>query len=232
VAGPPRDLPETLVSMAPGPLVHGVTLGEMARYANARRRPPARLSVVPMRGWRRSMTWRETGRAWVPPSPNLRTPETVLAYPGVCLLEGTNVSEGRGTEAPFLLAGAPWVDGARLARDVRAPGFALVAARFTPRAQPAAPAPKWRDASCAGVRVHVSDARAADAYALGLSLLTTLRTAPDFALLEDGQALDRLLGTRTLRSALVEGRSESAIARMSDATVSAWKRDRRPALLY
>ena len=126
VAGPARaplsEVPATLVSETPGPLVHGLTIGEMARHANALLPRPARLSVVAMRGWRRAMRWPDTGRVWMPPSPNLRSADAALAYPGTCLLEATNASEGRGTDAPFLLLGAPWVDPAAL--PAAAPGFA------------------------------------------------------------------------------------------------------------
>ncbi len=112
VEGMPRDpaVPFSLVSRAPGPLVHGLTLGEMARYANAKLAKPAKLEVVAMEGWSRSMLWQDTGLAWRSPSPNLRSADAALAYPGVALLEATNLSEGRGTEAPFLLFGAPWLD--------------------------------------------------------------------------------------------------------------------------
>jgi uncharacterized protein YbbC (DUF1343 family) len=141
VEGPvaaPRDVvPESFVNLAPGPLVHGLTLGEMARYVSSRRERPARLTVVPMKGWRRDMTWADTGRPWVSPSPNLRSAEAALAYPGVGLLEATNVSEGRGTESPFLYFGAPWLDPRKTA--IAAPGFELSPATFTPRALPAAP---------------------------------------------------------------------------------------------
>src|SRR6185295_6321901 len=107
VEGPPSDgvVPPSAVNRTPGPLVHGLTAGELARFVNARRTTPARLRVVAMEGWSRAMTWADTGRAWVPPSPNLRTAEAALAYPGTCLLEAANVTEGRGTGAPFLLLG-------------------------------------------------------------------------------------------------------------------------------
>jgi uncharacterized protein YbbC (DUF1343 family) len=106
----PREVASTsLVNRAPGPLVHGLTLGEMARHANAGLSPRAKLTVIGMRGWKRRMLWEDTGRPWLPPSPNLRSAQAALAYPGVCLLEATNVSEGRGTETPFLLLGAPWL---------------------------------------------------------------------------------------------------------------------------
>ncbi|MEW6337449.1 MAG: exo-beta-N-acetylmuramidase NamZ domain-containing protein, partial [Acidobacteriota bacterium] len=101
------EVPLSLLSRAPGPLVHGLTLGELARFGNRGLSPRVKLTVVTMRGWRRGRTWRDTGRIWVPPSPNLRSADAALAYPGTCLIEATNVSEGRGTDTPFLLFGAP-----------------------------------------------------------------------------------------------------------------------------
>lgn len=227
------DAPRSLLNMAPGPLRHGLMLGELARYVNERRARPARLVVVPMQGWRRSMTWIETGRAWVPPSPNLRSAEAALAYPGTCLLEATNVSEGRGTDAPFLLLGAPWIDPAALARAASAPGFALEVARFTPRASEADPRPKHALEECAGLRVRVTDPSAAQPYRLGVSLLASLRRShPELRWRDDGVALDRLVGTRKLRVALERGESVDAILARDDEAIARFHRERRPALLY
>jgi uncharacterized protein YbbC (DUF1343 family) len=232
--GPVRDpaLPTSLVSLAPGTLVHGLTLGEMARLVNAGLPRPARLTVVPMRGWRRPMTWADTGRRWVAPSPNLRTAEAALAYPGVCLLEATNLSEGRGTEAPFLLFGAPWMrpEEARLA--VHADGFRLEPTSFTPAASDAAPSPKHLGAACRGLRVVVTDARAARPYALGIALLQALRREPDFRWTREGAGLDTLLGTRRVREALERGDSVGAILAADQPALDAFARDRRRALLY
>jgi uncharacterized protein YbbC (DUF1343 family) len=235
VEGPTADgvVPKSHVNRAPGPLVHGLTTGELARFVNARLAGPARLTVVPMQGWRRSMTWMDTGRKWVPPSPNLRTAEAALAYPGTCLIEATNVTEGRGTEAPFLLIGAPWVDPAALTRAVRVPGYALAPASFTSHAGPAAPAPKHKDQPCRGVRIRVTDRQRAQPYALGVTLLHALRRQPGFAW--SGvrpDHLDWLTGTRALREALERGDSVDAILRADDAAIAAFREQRRPALLY
>ncbi len=201
VAGPPsapRDVvPASFVNLAPGPLVHGLTAGEMARYANSRLARPARLTVIEMTGWRRDMTWRDTGRAWVPPSPNLRTPEAALAYPGLALLEGTNVSEGRGTDAPFLLFGAPWLDPEGLRLEV--PGYRFGPARFTPRSSPAAPRPKYEGVECRGLRIEIDDPRAADPVRLGLSLLSQLSRQSGFEWTRGGEALTWLTGTPRVR---------------------------------
>ncbi len=231
--GPLRSpaLAASLVSMAPGPLVHGLTLGEMARYVNARRSRPARLTVVAMKGWTRATLWADTGRAWVAPSPNLRSPEAAIAYPGTALLEATNVSEGRGTDAPFLLVGAPWLPAEAIVRAARAPGFALSAVRFTPLASEAAPEPKHRDTVCAGVRVRVSDARAARPYELGVRLLHALRRQPPFRWRSDG-ALDRLVGAPRLREALERDETVEAILAADRAAIDAFRHERVPALLY
>lgn len=234
IEGPPSDprelVPASLVNWAPGPLVHGLTLGEMARYVNAGAPRKAKLTVIAMQGWQRSMLWRDTGRPWVPPSPNLRSPEAALAYPGVCLLEATNLSEGRGTEAPFLLLGAPWLKPETLA-GVSVPGFALEPARFTPAASPAAPNPKHRDRECLGVRVRVTDAKAARPYELGLRLLAALRRQPEFRWSREG-ALDWLLGTRRVREALERGDSVEAILKADGPAIEAFRKDRVTALLY
>lgn len=223
---PPESFPESLVSRAPGPLLHGLTLGEMARFANARRARPARLTVVPMLGWRRGMTWHETGRPWVAPSPNLRSADAALAYPGVALLEATNVSEGRGTVAPFLRLGAPWLDPAKV--RVEAPGFRLVPTRFTPHGSPAAPDPKHREVECAGFAVEVVDPASADPYALGIALLRELSRQPGFAWTRDGAALAWLLGgtgpAELLENATKLGERGSGARR--------WLAERAPALLY
>jgi uncharacterized protein YbbC (DUF1343 family) len=234
VEGPVRDpaMPESLVSMAPGPLVHGLTLGEMATVANRRRTKPGRVRVVPMQGWSRSMTWAETGRPWVDPSPNLRSAEAAMAYPGTCLLEATDASEGRGTEAPFLLIGAPWMDPGRVAREAATPGFALEPATFTPTASPAAPNPKLLGRQCRGLRVKVTDRSAARPWTLGLRLLVALRRHPEFGWVGGGTWLDALSGTKAVRAALERGESADAIVASEAPAIEGWRRERKASLLY
>lgn len=230
---PTEDLPERLVNLAPGPLVHGLTLGEMARFANARSARPARLTVVAMTGWKRSMTWDDTGRSWRAPSPNLRSAEAALVYPGTCLLEATNVAEGRGTDAPFLIFGSPWLRADRLRAVVHAPGLRLRPTSFVPAASWAALEPKHLGVRCAGLRVHVTDAHAVRPYALGLALLKALRaTQPEFAWRDDGGWLDTLLATRRVRIALERGDTVEAIRARDAEGLRTFKHEREPALLY
>jgi uncharacterized protein YbbC (DUF1343 family) len=219
--------------MAPGPLIHGLTLGEMARLLNAHRPRPAALRVVAMEGWRRPMLWRDTGRTWTAPSPNLRSADAALAYPGTCLLEATNVSEGRGTESPFLLIGAPWMEPRRLLARLEAPGFGFEALAFTPRASAAAPEPKYDGVSCNGLRVRPGDSAPIRGYRLGLALLQELRARqPQFHFLREGAALDTLLGTKSVREALQRGEATEAILKRDEPGIEAFRRERAAALLY
>jgi uncharacterized protein YbbC (DUF1343 family) len=162
----------TLVGLHDVPIRHGLTIGELAQLVNAEASYNCDLMVVPCDGWRRSMHWMETGLPWVPPSPNMPTPDVSLLYPGTCLLEGVNVSVGRGTAKPFEWLGAPWIDGAALAGALNAldlPGVRWRPAAFVPFAQP------YAGQLCEGVQPHVTDARAVEPLHVGVALLLALR---------------------------------------------------------
>lgn len=234
VEGPEGDpgRPFSLVSHAPGPLVHGLTLGEMARYANARLSRPGQVSVVSMTGWTREMTWADTGRPWVNPSPNLRSPQAARVYPGTCLIEATNLSEGRGTDAPFLTVGAPWLRPRALAEALEAPGLAFEPTQFTPESSAAARSPKHLGATCSGLRVRVRDPRAVRPYAFGLQLLSALRLQPEFRWVREGAWLDTLLGTKRVRLALERGDAVAEILAEDHPFHQRFARDTRDLLLY
>jgi uncharacterized protein YbbC (DUF1343 family) len=163
---------QSFVGRAPLPMRHGLTLGELALWCNDVMGLGAELRVLPMQGWRRSMLWPDTGRAFVPPSPNLPRFEGTLVYPGQVLLEGTNLSEGRGTTTPFEQFGAPFVDPWRLAtlanaHDLR--GVTLRPIWFEPTFQ------KWQGKACGGLFLHCTDARAFRSYRTTLALLRAVR---------------------------------------------------------
>jgi uncharacterized protein YbbC (DUF1343 family) len=154
------------------PVQHGMTIGEVAAMFEGENRIGAKLTVIPMRGYRRDLWFDETGLEWVNPSPNLRSLDEAILYPGVALIEGTNVSVGRGTPTPFETVGAPWIDGQALTfalygRDIRGARFDL--AHFTPAQDPYAGEP------CHGVRITLTDRAALDAPRLGLELAAALR---------------------------------------------------------
>ena len=196
----------SFVGAHPVPIRHGLTIGELARLAAAERGLPDPV-VVPIRDWRREVWQDETGLPWVQPSPNLPTLDSLTLYPGTCLIEGTSVSEGRGTTRPFELVGAPWLDAHALADELTAralPGVAFRPAWFVPSFS------KHAGVTCAGVQIHVLDRRAIRSVDLGLHLIDALRWVggSDFAWRTDGEGgyfVDRLLGSDRPRRLLERG---------------------------
>lgn len=155
VEGPIRDEgKESFVAYHSLPLRHGLTVGEMARLFNAERKIGADLDVVVMQGWKRSMLFDRTGLTWINPSPNMRTLAAALVYPGIGILETTNISVGRGTERPFEWIGAPWLDGVKLAAalaDEKLPGIRFVPAKMTPTSS------VHKGKLCGGIQLFVDD---------------------------------------------------------------------------
>jgi len=185
-----------------------------------------------MRGWRRTMRFPDTGLPWVLPSPNMPTFDTAVVYPGQVLLEGTNLSEGRGTTRPFELFGAPWLRPRALAAALDSPGLDLEPTQFTPESSAAARRPKHLGAACSGLRLRVTDARAVRAYAFGLRLLFNLRFQPEFRWVREGAWLDTLLGTRRVRPALERGDAVADILAADGPSHERFVRETRGLRLY
>ena len=220
------------------PARHGMTAGELARLLEAEAHWGTELTVVPCQGWTRSMAWADTGLHFIPPSPNMPTVDTALVYPGMCLLEGTNLSEGRGTCRPFEQFGAPWLDAHALVQALAAlglPGLAVRPVHFTPTFD------KHRGLSCAGAFLHVVDGRAFRPVRTGLAAVLSARAlgARDFAFrkdayefVQDQSAFDLLCGTDAVRLALEAGAPFAEVAQLLDAASEAFHERRRPYLLY
>jgi len=200
----------SFVGRYPIPVRHGMTVGELAALFNEVGGIGCDLRVVEMHGWQRSMQFEQTGLPWVPPSPNMPTAATARVYPGGCLVEGTNLSEGRGTTTPFELVGAPWLDGDALTQALRAaalPGVLFRSASFRPMFQ------KHAGQACRGVQVIVSDIDRFRPFRTFLALIReVLRLAPEFAWRADAYefettrpAIDLLLGRDDLRPMLETG---------------------------
>ena len=162
----------SFVGMAPLPIRHGLTIGEVALWLRARLRLAVEVEIVWMEGWRRAMWFEQTGLPWVMPSPNLPTVDTAVVYPGGCLLEGTELSEGRGTTRPFEICGAPHIDPERLAARLaawRLPGVVFRPLYFQPTFQ------KHAGRLCGGVQLHVVDRNAFRPVLTGVALLCAAR---------------------------------------------------------
>ncbi len=203
----------SFVGRYPIPVRHGLTTGELAVLFRDAFGVRCDLRVVPMEGWRRAAHFEETGLPWVAPSPNMPTSETARVYPGGCLVEGTNLSEARGTTRPFELTGAPWLDGAHLARTLteeNLPGVLFRAASFRPEFQ------KHAKHLCEGVQVHVADRVTFRPFATYLALLREARRQDPLAFdwrrdayefVRDRLAIDLLLGKTGLREMVEAGTS-------------------------
>lgn len=235
---------ESFVGAFAVPVRHGLTLGELVRLEALRRGLPEGLTVWRMSGWERASTWEETGRAWVAPSPNMPTPATAHLYPGLCLLEATEVSEGRGTTRPFHLVGAPGVDPVRLAERLAHrwaqalgpdPGVAAIPCYFRPQYQ------KHAGRECGGVELVVTDRRRLAACRAGVELLVALREVASeafgwreapYEFVTERPAIDLLTGSERFRTALESGRGVEEWIESWREEETAFLEERRPALLY
>lgn len=229
---------ESFVGLHPVPLRHGLTCGELARWLNAERGIGCELEVIACDGWRRPMQWPETGLPWVLPSPNLPTPDSCAVYPGMVLVEGTNLSEGRGTTRPFELLGAPWLDGRELVRvaseDLGA-GAVLRACSFEPTFQ------KHAGRICHGAQIHVTDADAFRPVRVAVAILRACRALavddfrwrdPPYEYEEELPPIDILWGHDGLRKGIDDGWSVDEILDGVDDELAEFDRSVAPYLLY
>lgn len=227
---------ESFVGIAPMPIRHGLTTGELARYFKTAFGLLTDLIVVPMEGWRREMWFDDTGLPWVPLSPGMPQLSTALVYPGTCFLEGTNLSEGRGSSLPFETAGAPWIEGGRLADTLNS--LALPGVRFRPTCFVPS-ASKHAGQLCSGVQIHVIDREIFEPVAAGLHLVSAcLDQAPgDFRFLESSWEggkphFDLLAGSARVREGLLARQPVCEIVQEWTAYCTAFEEVRRSVLLY
>lgn len=201
----------SFVGLFPLPMRHGLTFGELALLINREFSLGAKVTVVAMQGWRRSMSFRDTGFPWVAPSPNMPTPETALVYPGQVIWEGTNISEGRGTTQPFEFFGAPFLEQQAILErltGIEIPGCYLRPIVFQPTSG------KWAAAPCQGFQLHVTDPHIFMPYRTSLALLQAILHLypeefryknPPYEYEYQRLPLDLILGDTALRRQLAEG---------------------------
>lgn len=215
----------SFVNHHPLPTVHGMTLGELSRLVSAERGMGAAPTVVPVEGWRREMTFAQTGLRWVAPSPNLRRAEVLALYPALGLLEGTNVSVGRGTDSPFELLGAPWMDPEAVLRELGPiEGVRIEPARFTPTSA------RHRRRPCRGLRFALTDPERFHPVRTALSLARALlRVHPEQW---DAERVLPLLGDREIFRALREGADPDRLLEMARPALVRFAERRRAHLLY
>lgn len=227
-------------SFGPLPVVHGLTIGEVARFYEGERLlrggVSPRLHVVPMKGWKRSMGLARTGLPWRKPSPNLLTLESVLAYAGTCLFEATNLSEGRGSDAPFQLVGAPWLDAPRatsLLNRLGLRGVLFEATSFTPERQPfLSRPPRFSGQKLPSIRVRISDRDRYEPAKVGVAMLWAVHHLHPDSLTFKEDVLERLAATPRLKRMILDGKTPREIFAAWEPEVRAFERRSAKYRLY
>ena len=228
----------SFVGHFPIPMRHGLTLAELASLYNEVFKIGAPLQVFSMNGWTRGMLFRQTGLHWVPPSPNLPTPESTLVYPGQVILEGTNLSEGRGTTTPFELWGSPYLEPELILEFLASrplPGLELRPARFTPSFD------KWSGQSCAGFQIHLTDPEIYRPYTTSLTLLQAVMNShreefqwnpPPYEYEFNHLPIEIILGSINLHTQLEAGVAVEELERSWEPQLNEFRQLRGPYLLY
>jgi len=231
---------KSLVGWIPIPITTGLTIGELCRLcsdegwlAHGRK---ADLHVIPIERWRRSMWYDQTGLAWIPPSPNMATLSTAVIYPGMCLVEGTSLSEGRGTSDPFLIVGAPWADPELVLGELdrfTVRGVKFTPERFTPREIPGtAHQPKFEGKECRGIRITIVNRDVARPVQVGISILAAFKRAHPDETLFHANRFDSLAGNSQVREDLELGAPPDEICAAWESELEDFGRIRSKYLMY
>ncbi len=227
----------SFVGLARVPFIHSLTVGEIATLIKHEELPSLNLTVVKMENYSREK-FADEDSAWasrfVPPSPNIQSVNAMILYPATVLLEGTNVSEGRGTDFPFEQIGAPFIDGERLKRELGAQsGVEVVAVSFVPKSQKGKSAsPKFESEKCNGVRFKITEREKVKPFELAVALLIALNKLYPKSLVWNDDFFDKLAGTNRLRQMILRGESREAILNAAKATRLNFERKRKEILLY
>ncbi|MDX2595579.1 MULTISPECIES: DUF1343 domain-containing protein [Streptomyces] len=219
----------TFVGRQPISQAHGMTVAELARLFNGEfLTTPVPLETVRMTGWKRDAFYDASGLPWVPPSPNMPTPDTALVYSGTCMFEGTNLSEGRGTTRPFELLGAEGIDGrwAAAAGELGLPGVRFREAYFAPTFS------KFQGKTVGGVQIHVHDRAAYDPVRTGIALLVTARKVWDGFAWRPDDWIDKLTGSGRVRTMIDAGAGVDEVTGAWQTELAAFRRVREGYLLY
>lgn len=239
--GPIRDASlKSFVGWMPIPVTHGMTVGELARMWNDEKQllngVQARLGILPLSGWKRSMWFDETGLEWIPPSPNMQRLSTAIIYPGLCFVEGTSLSEGRGTPSPFELIGAPWMHTDEVLDVLRtyAPaGVRFSSEEFTPREIPGiASEPKHEKQLCRGIRIHIADRNIVQPVRLGIEILSAVVKVHPKEMELRHRRFDILTGTSAVRKLLNDQSDPGDIVRSWGKGLEEFGRTRSRYLMY
>jgi len=230
----------SFVGIAPIPIAHGMTFGELATYFSNEGllgdNLHPKVTILKMKNWKRSAFFDELDTKWIKPSPNISSVETEIIYPGTCLLEGTNISEGRGTDNPFLTIGAPFINAKQLVEvlnKAHCSGLAFEVKKFIPREIPrTAVHPKYEDVECHGITIHITERTQVRAVQFGITLVSTLHKLypKEFSFKE--KSFDLLSGDSMVRKHILENTPPQTIIASYQKDVSKFLITRQKYLLY
>lgn len=230
----------SFIGMYPIPVRHGMTVGELSKMINEEgwleQGIKVKLTVIPMKNWKREMWYDQTGLTYIKPSPNIPNLQCATAYPGTCLLEGTNISEGRGTTLPFLLFGAPWIESKRLNQKLhllKLNGIVFRDTTFTPISIPGmAENPKYQDTLCSGSVIKIIDRDNFEPYRTGLWIVKTIHDLYPEQFRWRTRHFDALCGTDRVRLAIKQGDHPDSLIKSWQAELENFKKVRNKYLLY
>jgi uncharacterized protein YbbC (DUF1343 family) len=230
----------SFVGMFPIPVRHGMTSGELAQMINEEGwlvgKIKADLTVIPLKNWKRDLWYDQTGLNFIKPSPNLPSLLSATAYPGTCLLEGTNVSEGRGTPLPFIIFGAPWIESAHLSQQLNRldlTGILFSDTTFTPISIPGmAENPKYQDILCQGIKVHLTDRNNFRPYRSGIFIVKIIHDLYPGHFSWRSSHFDRLSGSDQIRLAIDSGADIDSLIKSWQIPLDEFKMMRKKYLLY
>jgi uncharacterized protein YbbC (DUF1343 family) len=229
---------ESFVGRFPVPMRHGLTMGELALFYNEHFGIGCNLEIIPLKGWRRNMFFKNTGLAWTAPSPNLPTPDSAVVYPGQVIWEGTNISEGRGTTQPFEIFGAPFLQPQKIIQFLKnpsIPGVILREVAFEPTAN------KWKGEICKGFQIHIVDHQNYRPYQTSLRLLQAVLLVhkdhfkwktPPYEYEFEKRPIDLILGDKKIRKCLESGMELSKVEKEWKEDLEKFLVTRQNVLLY
>ena len=241
VDGPIRK-PElnSFVGIAPIPIAHGMTVGELAKYFIGEKligeKLDVDLTIIKMKNWDRNLFYDSFQSSWIKPSPNIPSLDAAIVYPGSCLLEGTNVSEGRGTDEPFLTIGAPFVNSNELAEELEKQnieGVTFESISFTPiEITGFVSNPKYKNEKCNGIRIKITDRDKFESVKFGIKLIAALHKLYPNEFKFRNDSFDRLAGDKSVRQKIIEGISGEEIIKSYQNELNGFKEIRKKYLLY
>ncbi|MGB9720430.1 MAG: exo-beta-N-acetylmuramidase NamZ family protein [bacterium] len=229
---------QSFVGLYQLPVRHGLTIGEICNMINSEENIFVDLEIIKVQGWKRKLYFSDCGLKWTVPSPNMPSFETALVYPGMCLLEGTNVSEGRGTTRPFEIFGAPWIDEERLVEKLdskKIPGVQFRPLKFIPTFH------KYRGVVCGGAQIYVNDLENFDPVCTGLEIISTIRKIypkkfawrkPPYEFEKKKMPFDILIGNSWIRKAIEKGKPVDSMKERWEKDLKQFKQKRERYLLY